>query len=181
MTHHPPISSVIVADDARSAQVLFIPIREADLPRINALSNIPEIAEHFESIPPVSMETIRAMWAYIESGIISLWGIHANDRIIGGAGFYAQPPGTRLSHAATFFLYLEPSCWGKGIGTRAVRFLEDEAKMRGYRRMECMVAATNPNAIRLYERLGYEREGVKRQAFLLNDVYEDLVLMGMVF
>jgi len=112
---------------------------------------------------------------------MSLWGIHTNGRIIGGAGFYAQPKGTRLSHAATFFLYIEPSFWGRGIGTRAIQFLEKEAGSRGYLRMECMVAATNPGAIRLYERLGYEKEGVKKQAFRLDNSYEDLVLMGKVF
>jgi putative acetyltransferase len=127
------------------------------------------------------METTNALWSYIQSGIMSLWGIHAAGRIIGGAGFYAQPPGTRLSHAATFFLYIEPPFQGKGIGTRALRFLETEARRRGYLRMECMVAATNPSAIRLYQRLGYEKEGVKKQAFRLNDSCEDLVLMGKVF
>jgi L-phenylalanine/L-methionine N-acetyltransferase len=101
------------------------------------------------------------MWFYIQNGIMSLWGIHANGRIIGGAGFSAQPPGTRLSHPATFFLYLEPPFCGQGIGTRALRFLERGARNRGYLRMECMVAATNPGAIRLYQRPGYEKEGVK--------------------
>lgn len=167
--------------DSLSASIQFIPLQETDLPRINELSNIPEIAEHFETIPPVPMETTNALWSYIQSGIMSLWGIHAHGRIIGGAGFYAQPPGTRLSHAATFFIYIEPPCWGRGIGTRAIQFLEKEAGNRGYLRMECMVAATNPGAISLYQRLGYEKEGVKKQAFRLNNSYEDLILMGKVF
>jgi len=167
--------------ESLSLPVQFLPLQETDLPRINELSNIPEIAQHFETIPPVPMETTNALWSYIQSGIMSLWVIHAEDRIIGGAGFYAQPPGTRLSHAATFFLYLEPPFQGQGIGTRALRFLETEARSRGYLRMECMVAATNPGAIRLYQRLGYEKEGVKKQAFRLNNSYEDLVLMGKVF
>lgn len=167
--------------DSLSLPIQFIPLRETDLPRINELSNIPEIAEHFETIPPVPMETTNALWSYIQTGIMSLWGIHTNDRIIGGAGFYAQPPGTRLSHAATFFIYIEPPFWGRGIGTRALQFLEKEARSRGYLRMECMVAATNPGAIRLYLRQGYEKEGVKKQAFWLNNSYEDLVLMGKIF
>ncbi|HOX36159.1 MAG TPA: GNAT family N-acetyltransferase [Methanoregulaceae archaeon] len=167
--------------DSLSLPIQFIPLRETELLRINELSNIPEIAEHFETIPPVPMETTNALWSYIQAGVMSLWGIHADGRIIGGAGFYAQPPGTRLSHAATFFLYIEPPFWGQGIGTRALRFLENEARGRGYLRMECMVAVTNPGAIRLYQRLGYEKEGVKKQAFRLKDSYEDLVIMGKIF
>ncbi|WP_319379407.1 hypothetical protein [uncultured Methanocorpusculum sp.] len=92
-----------------SAQVRFCPVQESELGRINELCNIPEIAEHFESIPPVSMEATMALWSYIQSGIVSLWCMHYKDRIIGGAGLYSQPPGTRLSHSATFFLFIEPA------------------------------------------------------------------------
>jgi RimJ/RimL family protein N-acetyltransferase len=166
--------------DSLPFPVQFIPIQESDLPRINELSNMPGIAEHFETIPPVSMKTTTIMWSYMQLGIISLWGIHAAGRIIGGAGFYITPPGTRLSHIATFFLYVEPAYWGKGIGTEAIRFLENEVKKRGYHRMECMVADTNPRAIKLYLQLGYEKEGVKKQAFRINDTYKDLVIMGKV-
>lgn len=161
--------------------VRFSPILESELARINELSNLPEIAEHFETIPPVPMETTLSMWRYIQSGIVSLWGIHHHDRIIGGLGYYTQPPGTRLSHGATFFLYLEPAFQGNGIGMLSLRFLEQQITSRGYLRMDCMVADTNPRAIRLYERCGFEREGIRKKAFLINGQYRDLILMGKIF
>ena len=166
--------------DPLSEPVWFLPLKEEELPRINELSNIPAIAQHFETIPPVSMEATRAMWSYIESGLMSLWGIHCNGRIIGGAGYYSQPPGTRLSHAATFFLYIEPAFQGMGIGTTAIQFLEKTAKERGFRRMECMVAGSNPRAISLYVKLGYEKEGEKKQAFFVNNSYENLILISKI-
>ncbi|MFA4860529.1 GNAT family N-acetyltransferase [Methanoregula sp.] len=167
--------------DSPTVPIRFLPVQESELIRINELSNIPEIAEHFETIPPVTMEATKALWSFILTGIVSLWGIHAEDRIIGAAGFYAQPPGTRLSHAATFFLSIEPAYWGRGIGTKAIRFLESEAHSRGYLRMECMVADTNPHALRLYQMLGYEKEGVKKQAFRIEDEYKDLIILGKIF
>lgn len=160
--------------------IQFLPIQESELGRINELSNMPEIAEHFETIPPVPMETTLALWQYIQNGIVSLWGIHTGDRIIGGAGYYAQPPGTRLSHSATFFLYIEPGYWGKGFGTKTIQFLEEEVRKKGYRRMECMVADTNPRAIRLYVQLGFELEGKKREAFFIDGRYVDLLMLGKV-
>lgn len=163
-----------------SLSILFLPIQESELNRINELSNMPEIAEHFETIPPVPMETTLALWQYIMNGIVSLWGIHTCDRIIGGAGYYVQPPGTRLSHSATFFLYIEPEYWGKGIGTKTIQFLEEEVRKKGYRRMECMVADTNPRAIRLYEHLGFEPEGKKREAFFIDGRYVDLLMLGKI-
>jgi L-phenylalanine/L-methionine N-acetyltransferase len=170
-----------MGSDSFFAPVQFLPIREPELARINELSNIPEIAEHFEAIPPTSMETTEAMWSYIQSGILSLFGIHCNGQIIGGAGYYSQPTGTRVSHTATFFLYIEPAHWGKGIGTEAIRFLETEVKSHGYHRMECMVADSNPRALRLYQQMGYVREGVKKQAFSINHRYADLIFLGKVF
>lgn len=144
---------------------------------------MPEISEHFETIPPISMETTRTLWNYIQAGLVFLWGIHEDDekgRIIGGAGFYAQPPGTRLSYIATFFLYVDPAYWGKGIGKSAISFLEREVTDRGYHKMECMVADTNPRAARLYEQMGYLQEGRKKEAFFIDGRYEDLILMGKI-
>lgn len=91
-----------------STIIQYTPVQECDLERINELSNMPELAGHFETIPPVSMETTKNLYRQILSGIVSLWGIHEEERIIGGAGFFVYPPGTRLSHTATFFLFLEP-------------------------------------------------------------------------
>ena len=174
-------STMYMANEHTSPFIHFSPIEESELVRVNELSNMPDIAEYFETIPPVSMEISRSMWNYIQSGVVSFWGIHAHDRIIGGAGFYAQPPGTRLSHIATFFLFLEPAFWGKGIGKYSIRFLETEVCKRGFIRMECMVAARNTRAIRLYEKQGYEREGLKKQAFFIDGAYVDLIIMGKVF
>lgn len=159
----------------------FIPIQEADLPIINGFSNNPKLSEHFETIPPVSMESTYTFWRYILHGIASLWGIHLEGKIIGCAGFFNQPPGTRLSHSATFFLFIEPDHWGRGIGTEAMAFLEQVISGRGYLRMECMVTGTNLRAIRLYERSGFIREGLKKQAYLVDGQYVDLVIMGKVF
>ncbi|MDD3047477.1 MAG: GNAT family N-acetyltransferase, partial [Methanocorpusculum sp.] len=80
-----------------------------------------------------------------------------------------------------FFLYIEPAYWGMSIGTKAMKFLEDEVSKRGFIRIECMVADTNPRAVCLYERLGYELEGTKKMAFYLDGKYTDLKIMGKIF
>lgn len=164
----------------RSQLARFLPVTAGDLTRLNELANLPGIAEHFESIPPVPMESTQALWGHVQQGLVSLWTVRAVDGVVGGAGFYVQAPGTRLSHAATFFLYLDPAAWGQGIGTATLRFIEAEVRRRGFRRLDCMVAATNPRAIRLYQKEGFEVEGIRREAFCLDGRYEDLVLMGKI-
>lgn len=173
-------STITAVSDPSRVTVQLAPIQESELRRINELLNIPEIAAHFETIPPVSMDSTLVIWHYIQSGIVFLWGVHAEGRIVGGAGFYIQAPGTRLSHCATFFLYLEPVFQGRGIGRDIMQFLEDEAERRHLRRMECMVTETNLRAIRLYQQAGYVLEGVKKQAFLIDGQYQDLILMGKI-
>lgn len=46
--------------------------------------------------------------------------------------------------------------------------------------MELEVAKKNKVAISLYEKLGFEAEGVKRNAFLVNGKYEDELLMAKI-
>lgn len=164
----------------RSQPARFLPVTAEDLARLNELANLPGIVEHFESIPPVPMASTQAFWGHVQQGLVSLWTVRTGDRVVGGAGFYVQAPGTRLSHAATFFLYLDPAVWGRGIGTATLRFIEAEVRARGFRRLDCMVAATNPGAIRLYRKEGFEVEGTRREAFCLDGRYEDLVMMGKV-
>ncbi|WP_319379406.1 hypothetical protein [uncultured Methanocorpusculum sp.] len=67
------------------------------------------------------------------------------------------------------------------ISTKAIMHPEDEAKKRGFIRMECLVADTNPRAVFLYERLGYELEGTKKMAFYLDGKYTDLKFLGKIF
>lgn len=48
----------------------------------------------------------------------------------------------------------------------------------GLARVELEVVADNPAAVHLYESLGFEREGLKRRAFLVDGRLADLVVMG---
>jgi RimJ/RimL family protein N-acetyltransferase len=43
-----------------------------------------------------------------------------------------------------------------------------------------MVADTNPRAIRLYEHLGFEPEGKKKEAFFIDGIYVDLIILGKI-
>ncbi len=55
-------------------------------------------------------------------------------------------------------LYVAPGWRGLGIGSALVAALEAEARDLGAARLEIAVAASNPRARALYERLGYHAE-----------------------
>jgi len=56
--------------------------------------------------------------------------------------------------------------------------IEKYAINNGITRLELEVSKKNKIAISLYHKRGFEMEGVKRNAFLVNGKYEDEILMA---
>ncbi|QYR23504.1 GNAT family N-acetyltransferase [Paenibacillus sp. sptzw28] len=54
-------------------------------------------------------------------------------------------------------LYLELDQTGRGIGPRAVSFMEDVARKLRFHSLVATICEENEGSIRLFERLGYER------------------------
>lgn len=67
----------------------------------------------------------------------------------------------------------------KGIGTKLVEQTIQKAKLQGIERIELEVFKSNTPAKRLYEKMGFVVEGVKRKARKLDNVYDDLVGMAL--
>jgi GNAT superfamily N-acetyltransferase len=66
-----------------------------------------------------------------------------------------------------------------GIGQRLIQWTLGEAKQRGLERIELEVLASNTPAIKLYEKMGFVVEGVKKKARRLDGAYDDLVQMAL--
>lgn len=71
--------------------------------------------------------------------------------------------------------------FGKGYGTEATRLLIDHG-MRTLRlhRIELEVYDFNPRAQRVYEKVGFVREGVRRDVLLWDGVYHSAIVMGLL-
>jgi len=67
----------------------------------------------------------------------------------------------------------------RGIGQRLVDQTIAEAKQQGIERIELEVFASNLPAISLYKKVGFEVEGVKKNARKLAGAYDDLVEMAL--
>ena len=55
-----------------------------------------------------------------------------------------------------------------------------QARRSGFKRIELDVHADNPRAISLYERAGFVREGIVRDASLIDGVFRNAILMAIV-
>jgi RimJ/RimL family protein N-acetyltransferase len=75
---------------------------------------------------------------------------------------------------------LLPRMRGRGLGRRLAEAAIRAAFSQGVERIELEVFASNAAAIALYRRLGFQVEGVKRQARHLDGRYDDNVLMALL-
>lgn len=66
----------------------------------------------------------------------------------------------RAYEARVLILAVDERARGRGIGARLVRLFEERFLARGIRRINLEVRVTNASAIRLYEKLGFEKRKV---------------------
>ncbi|MBZ0315758.1 MAG: GNAT family N-acetyltransferase [Anaerolineae bacterium] len=75
----------------------------------------------------------------------------------------------------------DPNYWGQGYGTDATRVILRYAFLElNLHRVELYVYNTNPRAIKSYEKVGFQLEGVKRQAAFRDGQYFDIHIMGIL-
>jgi len=67
---------------------------------------------------------------------------------------------------------------GNGVGTALLQAAETYSRERKMHRMELEVFETNDKAVRLYEKLGFQLEGRRREAVKTSSGYTDIIWMG---
>jgi len=79
------------------------------------------------------------------------------------------------------FIYLHQEYQNVGLGTALMNQAITLARERRLHRVELTVVADNHRAIRLYEKVGFQREGLKRENYLGEDgKYHDEIIMGIL-
>lgn len=86
-----------------------------------------------------------------------------------------------VRHCANVGITVSQGWRGQGVGQALMRSLVDWARESNLiTRLELEVLTRNETAIRLYERLGFQREGLRRHALLRNGVYLDELFMALL-
>ena len=85
------------------------------------------------------------------------------------------------AHVGVLGIALLPEFRRQGIGGRLIGQTLDAAQVFGLRRVELTVRENNAVAIKLYKRVGFEIEGLQRNATKVDGVYENVVLMAILF
>lgn len=101
-------------------------------------------------------------------------GAFVKDKLIGQIHMRVlEPDHPWVSHIARFGMFIIKDYWGKGIGKNLVLEMIEFAKSIDVKRIEATVRSKNKRAIELYERLGFEVEGVRNRAAKVDDIFQD--------
>ncbi|GGQ21096.1 GNAT family N-acetyltransferase [Streptomyces roseolilacinus] len=85
------------------------------------------------------------------------------------------------NRSCNFRVMIGPAGRDRGLGTEAIRLLLAYGFERlGLHRVHLGVYAFNPRALRVYERVGFVREGVERQALLHEGAWIDSIRMAIL-
>ncbi|WP_394120013.1 GNAT family N-acetyltransferase [Planococcus donghaensis] len=84
----------------------------------------------------------------------------------------------RKRHSVYVALGIRQNERGKGRGTELFLALEEWAKENALHRIELTVLEHNKAAIALYEKMGFQVEGIKRDSIWINDSYANELYMS---
>ena len=86
----------------------------------------------------------------------------------------------RIAHSAYIVVGILQKYRGKGIGTEFFKQLDDWAEEKNITRLELTVICENEVAKHLYEKSGFEIEGIKRKSVLVDGIYLDEFYMAKI-
>ncbi len=113
------------------------------------------------------------------SGIDFVLVAEDEDELI---GFMSAQRGefNRISHSAYIVVGIKKSYQGHGIGREFFALLDDWARENDILRLELTVECNNLNAISLYERCGFKKEGLREKSMRVDGVFVDEYYMAKI-
>ena len=157
---------------------------EADVPSLYEVFGDPEVCRYWSRPHLRNMAEARALLAEIEHGYtrrtLSQWGIatRENDRVIGTCTLTSFSLDHRRAEVG---FALGRAYWGRGYAVEALHALLNHAfESLDLHRLEADADPRNARSIRVLERLGFRREGLQRQRYLINGEAQDALLYGLL-
>jgi RimJ/RimL family protein N-acetyltransferase len=90
---------------------------------------------------------------------LDIYLIYLGDELIGEMNYMVEPQHLYKKEPGTAWIGItigEPEGRGKGVGSKAMQFLEEEIRQKGLNRIELGVFEFNTQAQKLYRKMGYK-------------------------
>lgn len=92
------------------------------------------------------------------------------DRIVGGLGFMGQMAEFTKQNG-TIGMSIQNEFSNSGLGTEMMKYMLALAKQFGFHRVDLSVRTYNTGGIALYEKMGFERIGLLKEASFIDGEY----------
>jgi RimJ/RimL family protein N-acetyltransferase len=128
--------------------------------------------------PPVDVGDRAARFrAAMEDGSATIWVVAEGERVLGSAGLHQ----TRVDGVLSLGMSLVGEARGRGLGTALLETMIAHARQAGAHKVELEAWPENTRAIALYERFGFEHEGLRRGHYRRRDgSLRSAVVMGLL-
>ncbi|CAN5191128.1 GNAT family protein [soil metagenome] len=158
-------------------------VEPTDAAVLAACNNDPNVRHTFFTHTPTSVtqQTERAKTFYAAGSDYIPFIICLRESDI-AVGVTALVRVDLVSHAAVYMVCLSDSTqWGQGFAGDVTRLmLEYGFNVLNLHRVQLHVWADNPAAVRTYEKCGFVREGILREAMRHGGRYCDFLVMGIL-
>jgi RimJ/RimL family protein N-acetyltransferase len=163
-------------------RVYLRPLEREDLPALLRWINDPETRMLTGETMPMSRAGGEAYFERIQKDSSRVWLVvveRETGNIIGEAGLL------RIFHpwrtADLTMILGDPAARGKGYGREAILLLMEYAfGALALHRLAIGVVGFNERALRFYESVGFQREGVQRDGYFYNHQFSDFVMMSIL-
>ncbi|MBL8795955.1 MAG: GNAT family N-acetyltransferase [Planctomycetia bacterium] len=163
-------------------KVYLRPLDKADAARCVSWVNDPAVTRNLMVYRPLNLqaeEQFIERATQDEHSLILAIVVRANDLHIGNLSF--ENLDFRSRSAAFGIVIGEKAEWGKGYGTEATRLLLQHGfHTLNLNRVWLHVYEYNAAALRVYQKLGFQREGTLRQDTYRDGRYWDTIVMGLL-
>ena len=156
--------------------ILIRALEPEDIPELTEAWNQPGAYSGTLQLPYVSVDARRKRSAAAPPTLTRLVAV-IDGKVIGCLGLERFEG--RRSHAGQFGVAVHDAYVGRGAGTALLAAALDLAdNWLNLKRVELSVYADNTRAIALYQRFGFEREGLQRAYSWRNGAYADSLTMA---
>lgn len=158
------------------------PFTEADAEAMGEIIRDPEVVRFtFDPSVELTPERLRS-WYGSRSAQPDRLDLAVTDRatgeLVGEVVLNEWDPDAR---SCTFRTLIGPRGRGRGLGTEATRLIVGHGFERlGLRRIQLEAYGNNPRALRVYEKVGFVVEGVRREVTFRDGEWVDEVIMAIL-
>jgi putative acetyltransferase len=157
-------------------QILIRAMEPGDVPDLTEAWNQPNAYAGTLQLPYASVEARQARFAAKSANQTNLVAVVGGKAV--GMIFLGREE-ARRAHVGFIGMAVHDAYAGRGVGTALMAAVIDLAdNWLQLKRIELNVYADNPRAIALYERFGFEREGLCRAYAWRDGAYADALAMA---